>query len=303
MIRRLRWAAGTLCIGIALSACGEAPAENTAPAVSAPVQTHNAGTVSPTAAPQPIEILLPEASGTVVYGENGVSLDASNTHMGYIMVRAEEQEARLKLRISSGEMTYTYDLAGGEDYVAFPLQQGDGPYQVRVLRHAYDDLYEPIFEQSITVALESAFAPFLMPSQYVNYTAENEAVRRSFALAGGQADDAAKAEVLYRFVADTIEYDYEKAAAVEAGSLTGYLPDVDATLHDCKGICFDYSALLAAMLRVQGIPTQLVIGQVEPEGIVHAWNLVYLDNAWERMDATFDDDKRKDGDYMAQRIY
>ena len=38
------------------------------------------------------------------------------------------------------------------------------------------------------------------------------------------------------------------------------LPSVDETLKTKKGICFDYAALMTAMLRSQGIPTKLEIG-------------------------------------------
>ncbi|MCI9382900.1 MAG: transglutaminase domain-containing protein, partial [Lachnospiraceae bacterium] len=66
-----------------------------------------------------------------------------------------------------------------------------------------------------------------------------------------------------------------------------YLPDVDATLQERKGICFDYSALFAAMLRAQDIPVRLAIGYVQPDNIYHAWNQVYLDGEWVWMDSTF----------------
>lgn len=81
---------------------------------------------------------------------------------------------------------------------------------------------------------------------------------------------------------------------------SGYLPDVDDTLRTNKGICFDYAALVTAMLRAQGIPTKLVIGTVSPGDLSHAWNLIYTKEkgwvavkiyfsggTWKLMDATF----------------
>ena len=65
-----------------------------------------------------------------------------------------------------------------------------------------------------------------------------------------------------------------------------------------KGICFDYAALMAAMLRSQSIPTRLVTGYAgtayhawidvwsETEGWIH--NVIFFDgNNWELMDPTF----------------
>ena len=78
---------------------------------------------------------------------------------------------------------------------------------------------------------------------------------------------------------------------------TGYLPVVDETLESGKGICFDYAALTAAMLRSQNIPTRLEIGYAGKA--YHAWVSVYTEEtgwidrlieftgAWTRMDPTF----------------
>ena len=77
------------------------------------------------------------------------------------------------------------------------------------------------------------------------------------------------------------------------------LPVVDETLESKKGICFDYAALLAAMLRSQQIPTRLGTGNTTIE--YHAWVEVYIEGKgwinpdillhakkWSRMDPTFD---------------
>ena len=42
-----------------------------------------------------------------------------------------------------------------------------------------------------------------------------------------------------------------------------------------KGICFDYAALMTAMLRSQDIPTKLVVGYTG--NLYHAWINVYLE--------------------------
>ena len=59
-----------------------------------------------------------------------------------------------------------------------------------------------------------------------------------------------KVEKIYSFVVDNITYDKQKAATVTSG----YLPNLDAVLQSGTGICFDYSAVMTAMLRSQRIP-------------------------------------------------
>ena len=100
---------------------------------------------------------------------------------------------------------------------------------------------------------------------------------------------------LYEYVVTTLTYDNEKAATVKAG----YLPDLDETLKTKTGICFDYAALLTAMLRSLSIPTRLAIGY--SGDVKHAWIDVYIEsvgwvekvaqldgNEWKFMDPTFD---------------
>ena len=58
------------------------------------------------------------------------------------------------------------------------------------------------------------------------------------------------------------------------------MPKVDETLEEKKGICFDYSAVMATMLRTQNIPTRMMIGYVSlPSGsLYHAWISVYIED-------------------------
>ena len=92
----------------------------------------------------------------------------------------------------------------------------------------------------------------------------------------------------------TLSYDEYRAATVQSG----YIPVLDSVLAEQKGICFDYAALMTAMLRSQGIPCKLVIGYAG--SAYHAWVNVYIQgqgwisqaiyfdgNDWKLMDPTF----------------
>jgi transglutaminase-like putative cysteine protease len=102
-----------------------------------------------------------------------------------------------------------------------------------------------------------------------------------------------KIAVLYAYVTSTITYDGVKANKVLTGEIKfGYLPDADRTLKEKQGICYDYAALLGALLRAQGIPTKLVTGiafrdnSTIPE--YHAWNEVWNGTEWILLDPTLD---------------
>ena len=244
-------------------------------------------------------LLLPEASGTVVYEGEGVTIDASHTDQGYVMIRCESGEKRLKARIATEAQTYYYDLPGGDDYSVFPLQMGDGAYTVRVMEQVEDDLYAVRYGAQISVRLAAETLPFLYPNQYVWYDADTLAVSRARELTIGVTSDREVARALYRFVVKHMTYDTEKAATVP----NEYLPDAEESLETGKGICFDYAELLAVMLRSEGIPAQVVIGTVMPENLYHAWNSVYIDGAWVWMDPTFDRTRLREKDYITDRVY
>ncbi len=244
-------------------------------------------------------LLLPEASGEIVYEGAGVTIDASHTDQGYIMIRCEPGGKRLKARIATQQQTYYYDLPAGENYSVFPLQMGDGAYTVRVMEQVENDLYAVRFGKELTVKLASETVCFLYPNQYVWYDGETKTVRKARELSRGLTDEAQIAKTFYKFVVRHMTYDTEKAKTVPYG----YLPDADAALDTGKGICFDYAALLAVMLRSKGIPTEMLIGTVTPENLYHAWNSVYLNGEWVWMDPTLDGTGHKEADYITERIY
>ena len=76
---------------------------------------------------------------------------------------------------------------------------------------------------------------------------------------------------------------------------------MDDTLSSKKGICFDYAALVACMLRVQGIRCKLVIGYAD--AYYHAWNEVLVDGKWLRYDTTSMASGLKVITYTTERVY
>ncbi len=250
--------------------------------------------------------IYPEAPGDKTLGNETVVIDISHVDLGYFMVKHAGSSKRLKVttKFSGDETEYKFDLNGDGVYEVYPLSRGSGKYQIAVYEHAGTgkNTYARIFNKSVKVQLQSDTIPFLVPNQYVWYSAANNAVAKSTEICQGLTSDYDKLTALYDFVSTTIRYDYVKAVMVQKP----YLPVVDQTLSEETGICFDYSALLACMLRVQGIPTQLVIGKLmatNPPGCAHAWNKVYINGTWSLVDATFRDAGFKQSDYVEERVY
>ena len=235
----------------------------------------------------------PEASGSVTYSNGNAVIDASNASQGYVMVKYTGGTSRIKVRITKGT-DYTYDLNASGNYEVFPLTEGSGTYTVKVFQQVQGTSYAQVMSQDISVSLADEFAPFLTPNQYVNFSNGSAAVNKGAELAASAADAIGVVTNVYNYVINNITYDTAKAASVQSG----YLPNVDQVLAQKTGICFDYAALMTAMLRSQDIPTKLVIGY--SGGLYHAWVNVYIDNIgwvdnfiyfdghnWSLMDPTF----------------
>ena len=130
-----------------------------------------------------------------------------------------------------------------------PLSGGDGTYSFFVGEHVKEKSYAPLHVTECEVKLQDEFQPFLRPSLYVNYSKDSECVRKAAELAGNAESALGVVTAVFEYICDNVTYDQEKAATVQ----TGYLPDLDETLASGKGICFDYAALAAGMLR-RGFP-------------------------------------------------
>lgn len=278
-----------------------APSSAAEPAKGTPVPAA-ASQPEPTAEPTPAftpyqapELATARFDPSAASGENGVLIDLSGVSKGYVAVSAVG-EARMKFRVEMGEQVYNYDLPSDGTPTVYPLQCGDGSYIFRALTNTVGSKYALAYSAEAAVRMEDEFQPFLRPSQYVDYDADSKCVQLAAELASQQPDALGVVKAVVEYICGNVTYDKEKAATVSKG----YLPSPDETLASGKGICFDYASLAAAMLRSQGIPTKMIFGNVEPDGLYHAWNMFYTEESgwvtldyqvdegtWSRLDLTF----------------
>lgn len=218
-------------------------------------------------------VLTPSADGVTVYQNDFASIDTSNTSQGYVMVKYNGTNEKVKLQITCPDQScYTYLISDRGAYDTFPLTAGNGSYALQVLENVAGDTYTVSLAQSINVSIEDEFLPFLYPNQYVNFHTDSKAVSKGSDLAKGTYSDLDVVQNIYNYVIKNISYDTEKAQNVSYG----YVPDIDDTLSSKKGICFDYAALMTSMLRSQNIPTKLEVGY--SGDAYHAWISTYIDD-------------------------
>ena len=250
-------------------------------------------------------VLEAEPSGLRQQQSEDAVVDHSHTEDGYVMVRYLTQtEKRLKVQVKGPSTTYTYNLPV-DAWTVFPLSDGDGSYKVVVYQNVTGNKYATVMTADFDVTLADEFAPFLRPNQYVNYTDAPDTMAQGSALCTGLSHPLEKVAAVYDYVVTNIHYDEEKAATVQSG----YLPVLDQVLAEKKGICFDYAALMTAMLRSQQIPCKLVVGYAG--STYHAWISVWteengwVDGAiffdgqiWKRMDPTFASSSQRSEEIM-----
>jgi len=260
-----------------------------------------------TASPASFVLQIPDAPGTSLKKNAKAEIDYSNSTDGYVMARflqKTSKELRVLVTRTGGER-YTYTLNRNGDWIVVPLSDGNGEYTIGVYEQIEGTKYAVTNSVVFTVTLKDEFAPFLRPNQYVNFAKDSEVVKKAAELVKGATGVHAQVAAVYNFIVKNFTYDYEKAQTVK----TGYLPDVDKILASKKGICFDYAAVMAAMLRSQGVPTKLVIGHAGT--VYHAWIDVYSPETgwinaviafngqeWNLMDPTFASTARESAEVM-----
>ena len=241
------------------------------------------------------------APGIAVEENDKAVIDFSNASDGYLMVKFHQNSSNSFIAVINGPNggEYVYDVAP-EEYAVFTFSEGDGQYVITLCEQTDDMKYKVILRAHVDVILADPFAPFLRPNLYVNYSGGTLAVKKAAELAAGNTDLVSVIATVYDYVTANIIYDLDIVGTVESG----YLPDLDAIMERGKGICFDYAALITAMLRSLEIPTKMVFGYLDD--YYHAWisvfsedegwidGIIFFDgHSWMLMDPTFTSGRRQ----------
>jgi len=225
----------------------------------------------------------------------GVQADFSHTSQGTVGFQVES-EKKIVVQVCHEDLKYNYHVAIDGSLTYVPAQLGNGTYEFRVLQNSVDTKYIELASKKVEIQTDDEFAAFLRPNMIVNFNENSECVKVAAELASKATSEKNFIKSVYEYMQDNMSYDDAFASTVTEG----YIPDPDRTLKTKTGICFDFAALTAAMLRSQGIPTKLITGYVGEDGLYHAWNSMYLKSegwvsaeftiskeTWALMDVTF----------------
>lgn len=211
----------------------------------------------------------------------------SETEKGVIGIRyLNETDMRIKTRVETADNKYDYDLFGRQNYEYFPLQLGNDNYTFTIFRNIVDNRYRVVEKFTMPVIINNLLDVYKNSIQTINWQTEMDAIEKANELTKHLKTDRAKIIVIYNYVINNFSYDYEKIN----GLTSSYVPNIEQIFEDKKGICYDYSAVFASMLRSQKIPVKLIKGYSSNVKEYHAWNEVYLssEKRWIIIDTTYD---------------
>jgi hypothetical protein len=223
--------------------------------------------------------------------KNALPFDGSLTIEGETSL----SEVWLCVRGPGGELEiHPADISKGKFAIKVNLRFGEGIYTV----WAGDNPKE--FDGKIRFQVKNTATEdtrYLAPSAYIDSDHKKIATLAE-EITNKDMTATEKIQAIHQWVASNIEYDYK--AYVEGDNT---MHTASETIKRGKGICRDYSFVVAALARSLGIPAKVVYGSINSangwDAQLHAWNEVYADGHWIIVDTTWDAGYIKEGRFVA----
>ncbi|MBF7095527.1 transglutaminase-like domain-containing protein [Alkalibacter mobilis] len=241
-----------------------------------------------------LDMDMNDEDARILNTESGqVQINSGLLSQGAVAIRFDYNgENKIKISVEKDHDQIYYNYLDNGKYEIFPLQFGNGNYEITLLENTTGKSYKVLERFDIRMEIEDENLVYLNSVQSVDWNYEDSSTKLALQLTEGMKSESEKFMAIYDYIVNNIQYDYDKIEALEYS----YLPDNDAIMDAGRGICYDYSSLMASMLRSLGVPTKLVkgYGDFQPD-VYHAWNEVLLDGKWYLVDTTYDAQLLSDG--------
>ena len=211
-------------------------------------------------------------------------IDTSTADEGYFTVCYDEiANVKMKVGVSYEGKTEFFDYTP-ETEATYSFNKGEGNYTISLYRNVRGTSYAKVTSTRASVELDNGLAPYLTSTTEITFEEGDEVSNIAAQLCDGMETDTDKIVAIHNYIAGNFEYDHSFAEAVKDGRIKNYTPDTAEILATQKGVCYDFSALFAAMCRSQGIACAVSKGYVANG--YHAWNMVWVDGEWIALDLT-----------------
>jgi len=217
-----------------------------------------------------------------------VSINTEKISQGLVQIQyAGDLSKQVKVMVEANGDKNIYSIRNNDPgYV--PLQMGKGTYKISVLQQIDGTKFKPLMSQSVEVDNVDIYQMFTSPCFLIDFNSNMKAIQGYSDLSKNQnKNDTINS--MYREMVTKYSYDSEKINNLP----NDYVPVIDEMYMSKKGICYDYSVMLASLLRYNNIPTKLVMGYAPDIKEYHAWNEIFIDGKWVAVDTTFDSQYEK----------
>ena len=211
-------------------------------------------------------------------------IDTGTAADGYFTVFWDGVSGRkMKVGVTfEGETTY-YTYKPGTT-ASYAFDRGDGTYRLALYLNLSGTSYRKVAGTNVSVKLKDALAPYLVSTAEITFEKDDAISKKAAKLCTNLTDDEGKIVAIHNYIAGNFSYDDEFAGEVKKGIVVNYIPDTNQTLEKKTGVCYDLSAVFAAMCRSQGIPCAIAKGYTA-DGY-HAWNMIQQNGEWVEVDIT-----------------
>lgn len=216
-----------------------------------------------------------------VYAESTYSVRLNSS--GYLDITSSNYGDKMRLLVEKDSHRFVYSLDG--EFESLPLQLGNGNYTVKIMENIKDKRYKVVSKEEVILKSLNDNSSFLGSAQPVYWDKTPVIEKLAKTIVADAKSDSEKVKKIYDYILKNMSYDYDKMSNIKVN----YVPNIEETLKTNKGICYDYSAAFAGLLRSLDIPTKLIKGYKNDMEAYHAWNEVYIDGKWQIIDTAYDE--------------
>ncbi len=219
--------------------------------------------------------------GSIGISNAAGSFEVASIDSSHLRIDSVAYGSNMRIMVEKGAEKYFYSMNSTQENI--PLQLGDGVYTVKLLKNIDGNRYQVLGTSEMNIS-DWDKDVYLTSSQPVYWEGQAAMEELSAVLFDGTETDYQKVLKAYNHIVNNIQYDYDKINRIN----NSYIPEIDETIQSGQGICYDYSALFAGLMRSQGVPAKLVKGYAKGIDVYHAWNEVFVNGNWITIDTTFD---------------
>ena len=229
-----------------------------------------------------------------------ISVDTSKTDEGYIIIKEDEGIPEntiitLKPIKVKNAKEISYRIQTDRTYDVLPFLYGNGKYEIQLKRpNDNHNSTKDKLKTIVHVHKTSDYSEFLVPTHYVWYTPESTVTKEALAITHGKTmTDKEICAAVHIYMKKNFHYDNVRAIKIiqdknifVVNHINMYQPILEEPFKTKMGVCMDIASIMAAMLRINGIPAMLTVGYAD--GKCHAWVTAVVDGQEVIYDPTAD---------------